>query len=243
MLFLALPLALTPPVHAEATPEDHVMINQYGAVLHWEKAEVGFVVDPRNMEGLPEDGVTDAAVDAGEAWNEIETVAIEFAFDGRMNGFKGGYDEQSGVYFVDDWTSSPDLLALTTTWSNQDGVILDFDLEVNTGDHDWALESVAGKADLQNTLAHEFGHALGAGHIEGNDHATMYPASAPGETIKRDLDDADVAVAEWLYPDLPEGASLDDDRPFGACSTVPATFGWMAAPAALLAFFRRKVNA
>ncbi len=235
-----LPLfALLAPAFAGA--EDNVMVNQYGEVLHWGVDVIDFVVDPQNKDGLEEDGAVDAADDAAQAWNDIETVAIEFNLTGRKNGFQGGYDQENGVYFVDEWTSSPDLLALTTAWSNEEGEILDFDLAVNTDDHDWALDGAVGKADLQNTLAHEFGHALGADHIEHDESATMFSSSTPGEVLKRDLADADVAVAEWLYPDLPEGSELDA-RPLGACNAAPVGLGWAAAPAILLAFLRRQVS-
>jgi len=232
-------LALLAP--ALAGVEDNVMVNQYGEVLHWDIAVIDVVVDPQNKDGLDEEGAVDAAADAAQAWNDIETVTVEFNLADRKNGLKGGYDEQNGVYFVDDWTSSPDLLALTTTWSNEEGQILDFDLAVNTGDHDWALDGAVGKSDLQNTLAHEFGHALGADHIDQDASATMYASSAPGEVSKRDLADADVAVIEWLYPDLSEGSELAE-RPLGACNAAPVGLGWAVAPALLLAFLRRQVS-
>ncbi len=225
---------------ALGAPEDQVLTNAKGARLRWASMPIPFVADPVNSAGLDEDGTVAAIVGGAGAWMWVEGSEVEYRFRGVKSGLQGGYDSENAVFFTDDWDATEDLLALTSTWSDDDGTILDFDLVVNTRDHQWSLDGSVG-GDLQNALAHEFGHALGLGHDEEDEEATMFPSATPGETHKRDLGDSDVAVARWLYPAI-DGEEVDapETRALMACGTTPSTSLLAFFPAALLVVRRRK---
>lgn len=225
---------------ALATPEDQVLTNAKGARLRWASMPIPFVADPANSAGLDEDGTVAAIVAGAGAWMWVEDSEVEYRFRGVNSGLEGGYDGENVVFFTDKWVATEDLLALTSTWSDADGTILDFDLVINTRDHQWSLDGAVG-GDLQNALAHEFGHALGFGHDEQDEEATMFPSATSGETHKRDLGASDIAVARWLYPALDaEEVDTPETRALQSCSSAPAASLFAFIPAALLAVRRRK---
>jgi hypothetical protein len=223
---------------ALAAPEDQLMTNANGATLHWDIARIVYDVDPANEQGLPESEVVAAVGHADDAWDGVP--ASDFAFEqgGVRSGIRGGYDEQNGVWFVEDWTSSPELLALTSVWSDEEGVIRDFDMAINADDHDWSLAGDPDRVDLWNAMAHEFGHAIGLGHNEEDASATMYGYAELGETGKRDLAESDAAAAEYLYGDVFDDVGVEAHAM--GCVVVPSGAGLLALPSFILAILRRK---
>lgn len=204
-------------------PHDaHVMENAYGATMRWTSMPIEFRMDPANEIDLGEAGVVSAAVSAASQWSGVTDAGIEMRFRGTAAGLTDGYDDQSVVVFRHEWTAAPELLAVTQAWSNEEGEILDFDLVVNTRDHDWSLDGSEGQADLWNTLAHEFGHTLGIGHIDETREATMFPTAPAGEIDKRDLSGTDEAVAAYLYPPL---AADDAEALAAGCASAAAPIG------------------
>ena len=223
---------------ALAAPEDQVMVNSSGETLHWTESSVPFRVNAGNLEGISVADVDAAVEGAAAAWSTASEVHVSLDRSEDTTG-KGGLDETNVVYFSDDWTASPDLLALTSSWSDDEGVMVEFDLAINADDHAWSTTLAPDTCDLQNTLTHEMGHALGIDHDEVNVEATMFPNATLGETIKRDLYDSDVEVAAWLYPERADEPATAD-HPLFACSAVPAESFWLAAPALLFLSRRRK---
>lgn len=236
MVLLATQLAFADALDAQ------IMTNSSGATMKWSHMPVEFSVDPTNSQALDESGVVSAVVSASGQWSGATGAGISSRFRGAKTGLKGGYDEKNVVLFLDDWDGSPDLLAVTQTWSTQEGEIVDFDMMINADDHFWSLDGESDATDLWNTVSHEFGHALGIGHNGDDDAATMYPVAVDGEIAKRDLDDSDVRVAAYLYPKgaEEEDASLED-RP-GCASRPGAPSGTFAGMVAALSFLvcRRK---
>lgn len=232
-MFLSVAMGL-----AFAAPEDQVILNSSGEFLHWAQDSVPFRVNPLNLEEIDTDSVITAVDGAALAWSGASDVYLELARAGDTASM-GGLDEESVLYFNDDWPSSPDLLALTSSWSDEEGVIVEFDLAINTKHHDWSTEGKEGTFDLQNTLAHEMGHAIGIDHDDQNVGATMFPNSSPGETLKRDLDAEDVEVAAWLYPERAD-SELPNSNALFSCSTSPFAAAWLGVPALCLIFRRRQ---
>lgn len=222
---------------ALAAPEDQVILNSSGEFLHWAQDSVPFRVNPNNLEEIDNDSVITAVDSAAIAWSGASDVYLELARAGDT-ATMGALDEENVIYFNDDWPSSPDLLALTSSWSDEEGVIVEFDLAINSKHHDWSTDAKEGACDLQNTLTHELGHAIGIDHDEANVEATMFPSSTPGETLKRDLDAGDVEVAAWLYPEH-DADDLPPSNPLFACSAVPLSAAWLGIPAFFL-FLRRR---
>ena len=209
-----LPLAL-----AFAGPAEQMLTNSAGKPLHWTSTPIRYHIDPTNAAGLVEEATVAAIVEASAAWTFVDEAQVEYRFVGTEREAVGGYDDHSVVFFTDEWDASPDLLAVTSTWSNEEGEILDFDLAVNTADHAWAIDGDPEVEDLQNTLAHEFGHALGFDHDPADDLATMFASAHPGEVAKRDLADNDVALARFAYPPA-EVAEESTEPAHAGCSTT-----------------------
>lgn len=117
------------------------------------------------------------------------------------------------------WDHSDYTIALTTTtFSTKTGAIYDADIELNGAPHvdgtrflfttissppcganPEAVTCVA--TDIQNTLTHEIGHAVGFDHVE-NPGATMEATAPPGETQKRIID---VGLSEGFCQTYPKG--------------------------------------
>jgi hypothetical protein len=119
---------------------------------------------------------------------EMDTVTP----DGKNEMVFGNYPE-AGV------------IAVTYTWGIWTGPpksreIVEFDIMFDT-DFDWATNGDASSMDVQNIACHEIGHGLGLADLydSGDDQETMYGYASVGETLKRDLDDGDIAGIQSLY--------------------------------------------
>jgi len=119
----------------------------------------------------------------------------------------------------DCWDFSAGTLAITTTTYNvRTGKLYDADLEMNASVHIFTTvdappctslaESGCVSTDVQNTVTHEFGHALGLAHSPDS-RSTMFAGAELGETSKRVLDDGSVEFVCTAYP--AGGPTLDCD--------------------------------
>lgn len=138
----------------------------------------------------------------------------------------------------------------TTTFSNKNGVILDADIELNASQPGGTLgflftvvssplceglpnpDCVA--TDLQNTLTHEIGHAMGFDHVF-EPLSTMEASAPPGETQKRVIDAGTAAGFCDTYPrGLPPTQCTERGVSSKKLSALSAGTGCAAAPGALL---------
>lgn len=145
---------------------------------------------------------------------------------GEFNAVRAGYqvwENVSGSYFsetylgtttrglvydghnVVSWGESQggSTLAICWTWYNVITLeILECDIEFQDN-RSWSSSGEAGKYDIQNIAAHEFGHTLLLGDLYGggDTEKTMYGYGATGETKKRTLHQDDIDGIRYIYPD------------------------------------------
>ena len=138
-------------------------------------------------------------------------------------------DTCGNVY--DCWSFGAGLLALTLLTFDETGALLDADVEINGAISYLSLvdsppctpgnvTSGCVGNDVQNTITHELGHALGLGHSP-DPSSTMYATAPIGETSKRVLDPASEQFLCDVYP--PGLASRDCSLPDGG--SEPGTGG------------------
>jgi len=154
----------------------------------------------------------------------------------------------------DCWDYAAGTLAITTTtYNSRTGRLYDADLEMNATVHLFTtvdappcsgpdLPSCV-STDVQNTVTHELGHALGLAHSP-DPRSTMFAGAERGETSKRVLDDGSVEFLCTAYAaggptrDC-DGSPIDlTDEHTSSCSVAPGgPFALLAL--ALLALRRR----
>ena len=129
----------------------------------------------------------------------------------------------------DCWDEGDGLLALTLLTYDANGAILDSDVEINGAiSYLSVVDSppcTAGNItpscvgnDVQNTVTHELGHALGLGHSP-DPSSTMFDIAPIGETSKRIIDPASKQFVCDVYP---RGlASRDCSLPDGGTEPGP----------------------
>jgi hypothetical protein len=138
---------------------------------------------------------------------------------------RGSPPNENIVVFRDDasdvgqWLHSGTAVAITTvSFELATGEIMDADIELNDGAFVFTACDLACQPihDLQNTLTHEVGHALGLDHPPSNQtgaaEATMFASTNPGDLQKRDLADNDLEGLCTIYP---------AGEPDGECFGVP----------------------
>ena len=188
-----------------------VKTNAQGDPLHWKTNTIPIHYNPEHS-GLSSQQVSNAIEQAAQAWsysfttlqNKGETTQRSITHE----------DEHYSVLFSDDWNEDPDILALTYTWSKNDGEIVHFDIEMNADHFVWSIDGNSQTHDLQNTLTHELGHALGLDHSNIS-QATMAASSTAGETSKRALHEDDKEGHSYIYshPLEGSGSSSSGDSP------------------------------
>jgi hypothetical protein len=213
--------------------------NASGSQLKWTQMPIRFDINPSNSQGLDEDMVWANTYRAADVWAQVEGADIEWDVGDTLVA-EAGHDGQAVVFFNDQWSGDESLLALTSSWSTGEGEIISFDIAVNSAHHSWAMDGGEGQVDLQNTLAHEFGHVLGFGHETEIHEATMWSSSGVGETAKRDLHPVDIAGAQALYPELEPEQGPELSLPLACSATGRGGLGGLLPALLILVAARRR---
>ena len=149
------------------------------------------------------------------------------------------------------WEHGSATIGLTTTTFNRGtGVILDADIELNaaqpSGDFGFLFTTVSWPpceglsspecvaTDIQNTVTHEIGHAIGLDHVF-EPLATMEATAPPGETHKRIIDVGTAAgVCDTYPPGVPPVQCTETGVVSKQLSSQSVGTGCAAAPGALV---------
>lgn len=200
-----------------------------GAEYHWHQMPLDYVwVDDRapvleDLEG--------SVQRAFEAWSQVPDTQIEIESD-AIPGAIGevALNDEHVVYFEHDWPIGSEALAVATTWADERGRVVSFDIRVNAAAQ-WSTTGDPDRFDLQAAVTHEVGHVLGLEHSAVRD-ATMHAAHDLGEDWRQILHHDDEDGVRYLY----DGQTLTGPATAVGCSTIPPTaWGWVLIPLTLLA--------
>lgn len=220
-----------------------------GDVVKWQKSLV-FVLDPALSQKLGDvaaaSAVRAAIAELDDATPEL-TVSVK---DGEVHG--PGYDldpqaqNQNEIIALTDWPYTDGALASTVVTVNaRTNEIIDTDIVFNCEQHTFKVltsptPSTMDVDDVQNTITHEFGHALGLMHNSMDEGVVMFPRAAAGEVAKRVLRDDDRRGLEALYSTAPVTPEVPQQQVVG-CSSSGGGVAWAMglAVVAVLAMGRR----
>ena len=174
-----------------------------GRTVTWAERTVPYYINTERMDSLSVSEIETAIQDAADAWNsssfETEEASFQFSYQGDTKSNTDLADDEFVISFDNSWTQGEAVLAVTHIWSDAEGEISHFDIEVNIDNVEWTTTGEEGKHDLQNSMTHEFGHALGLDHSD-DEEATMAATTSEGEVSKRDLHQDDILGVVSLYP-------------------------------------------
>jgi hypothetical protein len=161
---------------------------------NWGVKKVSFYVNPTNLYVSQANAIT--AIKAGASVWTQSNASVQLSYAGTTNGSSAALNNKNEVFFR---TDAPGAIAQTYWWANN-GHLVDADIVFyeNNGFVTHA-EPCNGAYYIENTVAHEFGHALGLYHSPFAT-ATMFATEGACETSKETLDPDDIAGILSLYP-------------------------------------------
>ncbi len=178
--------------------------------LWWAERKVGYHINDRCSDDINEqerDKCFEAVRQSFKAWTDVDCSDFEFVeieITARTDvGFDDLYPEKNinlVMWQETDWDHDLNAVGLTTTtYDTNSGLIVDTDIELNGLQWGFAVDGNQHSFDIQNTITHEAGHALGLDHSSYID-ATMNDIAITGETMKRDLHEDDINGICFMYP-------------------------------------------
>lgn len=191
-----------------------------------------FTVDAKLDTLLNAPGATDAVKSAASTWS-----AAGIDITTEVGDVSGGNDIITAI--TEDWPYDDGVMAVTLlTLDVTDHTIMRANIFINAAQnhfHVLAADSHRGGgfADVQNTVTHEMGHALGLAHVMDHPEAVMFPMAYDGDVDKRTLSSDNLAGVTALYPQ----GLIAADAPQVGCSVSGAP-AWLAALLALVAVAR-----
>ena len=171
-------------------------VNAYTTSGHaWGVKQVPYYINPQNLY-VSESSAVAAITSAAAAWRGIANIDLVYA--GYTTGSSLVNNGKNEVFFRND---SSGYIAETYWWYDGTGHLVDADIVFHENSRFYSA-NLGCNGDgyyIENTGAHEFGHALGLGH-SSVEMASMWPNSGACETIRETLDPDDIAGLGSLYP-------------------------------------------
>ncbi|MCB9643033.1 MAG: matrixin family metalloprotease [Myxococcales bacterium] len=185
------------------------------ASLFWDSFPVRYYINKSGSSDITNLQATYDAIKASfQAWMNPGCSCFRAEYVGltdiaAVEYLKDDPDNDKNVVFFreDSWDHNRQAVAVTSVvYSQVTGQIFGFDIEINGRDYRFSLDGASvpgiprpiGTIDVQNTITHEAGHALGLDHSEVKE-ATMYASAPPGETSKRELHSDDIEGLCSIY--------------------------------------------
>ena len=164
----------------------------------WGTRTVNYYVNPANAD-VTETAATTAIQTGAATWGSQSAADFRFYYMGRTSGTTLTNNGKNEVFFRN--TSAGSTIAETYWWADAGGHLVDADIVFYDGGMTFFTGSTgcANGIYIEDTAAHEFGHALGLGHSADPD-ATMYYMASWCSTSGRTLNSDDLAGVEALYP-------------------------------------------
>lgn len=204
-----------------------------GTPIVWPSLPIPFRFHGRPPEHLDRDEARGAIRLAFARWTEVvchdgRRTSLRFKEGPEMPATQARGKEPFGIYFRDDGWPHDDVnetLALTTQlFRDRSGDVQYSDIEVNSGQHQFALRDTDKGKDLEAVITHEVGHYIGLAHSPERD-SIMTPQYCQDEKrcsttkeLARDLGDDDVTAVCALYP--PEGTWSTTEADAKGCAVA-----------------------
>jgi hypothetical protein len=151
--------------------------------IKWSRTSVGFTIG----SDIPFSWTSPISAGAS-AWNQAGS------------RFRFTADNQGNTISFRNLGSSGAIAVTTVSYSTSTKLITKVKTEFNSA-LSFSTSGAAGKYDVQNTMAHEFGHWLHLGDIYTSScsSVTMYGSASPGTTYQRSLESADKEGIVAIY--------------------------------------------
>lgn len=165
---------------------------------NWGTRTVNYYINPANAD--VSEAQAEAAIQFGAAtWGSQSNADFRFYYVGRTPGSSLTNNGKNEVFFRN--ASNGNLIAEAYWWADASNHLIDADVVFYDGAWQFRTSSTGCSNGfyLEDTAAHELGHALGLGHSP-DPAATMYYAQYFCSQDWRTLESDDLAAVEALYP-------------------------------------------